>query len=197
MPCHENFPLNDVTDYLDLLFVRAKTFPWFLLKFNDQNAQNLGKFLMKIQNNLPVFCYMYVQFYYEFSCLNFSNFALCNHGHFIVCLFTLLCCKKIWELHMSGWHFKSVEAKMCHGCLSCSLLETCFLQHTPATKRARLRAYFAKALVRAYQAVKEGLPVYRAAREYAVPLTTLSNREDNRVSADCTKSGPEKIWAAY
>ena len=31
--------------------------------------------------------------------------------------------------------------------------------------------------MRAYQAVKEeGLPVYRAAREYAVPLTTLRDR---------------------
>ena len=48
--------------------------------------------------------------------------------------------------------------------------------------------------MRAYQAVKEeGLPVYRAAREYAVPRTTLRGRVDNRVSIDCTKSGPEKL----
>ena len=78
-------------------------------------------------------------------------------------------------------------------CLSCSLLETCFLQLTPATKRAIVRAYSPKALVRAYQAVKEGLPVYRAAREYTAPLSTLRDREDNRVSIDCTKSGSEKV----
>ena len=44
-----------------------------------------------------------------------------------------------------------------------------FLQLTPVTKRERLRAYSPKALVRVYQAVKEdGLPVHRAAQEYAV-----------------------------
>ena len=69
-----------------------------------------------------------------------------------------------------------------------------FLHLTQATKRARLRAYSPTALVRAYQAVKEeGTPVYRAAREYAVPLTTLRDRVDNRTSIDCTKSGPETL----
>lgn len=68
------------------------------------------------------------------------------------------------------------------------------LQLTPATKRARLRAYSPTGLIREYQAVKEeGLPVYRVAREYAVPLTTLKDRVDNRVFIDCTKSGPETL----
>ena len=39
----------------------------------------------------------------------------------------------------------------------------------------------------------EGLPVYRAAKEFKVPLTTLRDRVDNRVSIDCTKTGPEPL----
>ena len=39
----------------------------------------------------------------------------------------------------------------------------------------------------------EGLPVYRAAKEFKVPLTTLRGRVDNRVSIDCTKTGAEPL----
>ena len=39
----------------------------------------------------------------------------------------------------------------------------------------------------------KGLPVYRAAKEFKVPLTTLRDRVDNRVSIDCTKTGPEPL----
>ena len=49
--CHEDFPLNDVTVYLDYLFDRAIDFPIFLLKFVDQNAQNQGKLLVIIKHN--------------------------------------------------------------------------------------------------------------------------------------------------
>ena len=69
-----------------------------------------------------------------------------------------------------------------------------FLQLTPATKRAKFRAYSPTALVRAYQAFKEdGVPVHRAARKYAVPQSTLKDRVNNRISIDCTKSGPETL----
>ena len=68
------------------------------------------------------------------------------------------------------------------------------LQLTPAVGRAKRRCYSPSALVRAYNAVKEnGVPVYRAAREYAVPLTTLRDGVDNRVSVDCVKPGPEPV----
>ena len=51
-----------------------------------------------------------------------------------------------------------------------------FKQLTPATKRARLRAYSPTALVRDFRAVKEdGLPVHRAAREYGVPQSMLKD----------------------
>ena len=67
-------------------------------------------------------------------------------------------------------------------------------QLTPAVGRAKRKCYSPSALVRAYKAVKEnGVPVYRAAREHAVPLTTLRDRVDNRVSVDCTKPGPEPV----
>ena len=67
-------------------------------------------------------------------------------------------------------------------------------QLTPASQRAKRRCYSPSALVRAYQAVKEyGVPVYRAAREHAVPLTTLRDRVDNRVNVDCVKNGPEPV----
>ena len=39
----------------------------------------------------------------------------------------------------------------------------------------------------------EGLRVYRAAKEFKVPLTTLRGRVDNRLSIDCTKTGPEPL----
>ena len=39
----------------------------------------------------------------------------------------------------------------------------------------------------------EGLPIFRAAKEFKVPLTTLRDRVDNRVSIDCTKTGPEPL----
>lgn len=68
------------------------------------------------------------------------------------------------------------------------------LQLAPAVGRAKGRCYSPSALVRAYNAVKEnGIPVYRATREYAVPLTTLRDRVDNRVSVDCVKPGPEPV----
>ena len=35
--------------------------------------------------------------------------------------------------------------------------------------------------------------MFRAAREYSVPLTTLKDRVDNRLSFDCTKPGPEPV----
>ena len=51
-----------------------------------------------------------------------------------------------------------------------------FKQLTPATKRARLRAYSPTALVRDFRAVKEdGLLVYRAAREYGVPQSMFKD----------------------
>ena len=47
-------------------------------------------------------------------------------------------------------------------------------------------------LVRAHQAVKEdGIAVYRASRQYAVPLTAL--RVNCRVSVDCTRFDPKHI----
>ena len=49
--CRDDFPLNDVTVYLDLLFDRAIDFPIFLLKFVNQNAQNQGKLLAIIKHN--------------------------------------------------------------------------------------------------------------------------------------------------
>ena len=39
----------------------------------------------------------------------------------------------------------------------------------------------------------EGLPINRAAEELKVPLTTLRDRVDNRVSIDCTKTSPEPL----
>ena len=39
----------------------------------------------------------------------------------------------------------------------------------------------------------EGLPVYRAEKEFKVPLTTLRDRVDTRVSIDCTETGPEPL----
>ena len=59
-------------------------------------------------------------------------------------------------------------------------------------KQARRRSYSPSELIRTYQAVKEdGVAVYRALRQYAVPLTTL--RVDCRISVDCTRCGPEHI----
>lgn len=76
----------------------------------------------------------------------------------------------------------------------CRMPFLCCLQLTPGAQRAKRRCYSPSALVNAYQAVKEkGVPVFRAAREYSVPLTTLRDRVDNRVSIDCTKPGPEPV----
>ena len=58
----------------------------------------------------------------------------------------------------------------------------------------RKRSYSTTNLTKANQAVKdEGLPVYRAAKEFKVPLTILRDRVDNRVSIDCTKTDPEPL----
>ena len=35
--------------------------------------------------------------------------------------------------------------------------------------------------------------MHRAAREYAVPRSTLKGKVNNRISIDCTKSGPETL----
>ena len=60
-----------------------------------------------------------------------------------------------------------------------------FFSAYPATKRAIIRFYSPTAFVRAYQAVKEDdLQVYHATREYAVPLATLKDRIDNRISIE-------------
>ena len=48
--CREDFPLNDVTVYLDLSFDRAIDFPIYLMKFVDQNAQIEGKLLVTIKH---------------------------------------------------------------------------------------------------------------------------------------------------
>ena len=40
---------------------------------------------------------------------------------------------------------------------------------------------------------EEGTPVYRASREYAVPLTTYRDKVDNRVYVACTKPGPATL----
>ena len=49
--CREDFPLNDVTVYLDLSFDSAIDFPICLMKFVDQNAQIQGKLLVIIKHN--------------------------------------------------------------------------------------------------------------------------------------------------
>ncbi|XP_062621365.1 uncharacterized protein LOC134282954 [Saccostrea cucullata] len=50
----------------------------------------------------------------------------------------------------------------------------------------------------AYQAVKQnGVPVYRAAKEYVVLLTTLRDCVDNRVDIDCIKTGPEPLLSQF
>ena len=49
--CRGDFPLNDVTVYLDLSFDRAIDFPIYLMKFVDQNAQIKGKLLVIIKHN--------------------------------------------------------------------------------------------------------------------------------------------------
>ncbi|XP_062586712.1 uncharacterized protein LOC134248318 [Saccostrea cucullata] len=67
-----------------------------------------------------------------------------------------------------------------------------------AVTNKRKRCYSPSALVRAYQAVKQdGVPVYRAAKEHAVPLTTLRDRVDNKVDIDCTKTGPEPLLSQF
>ena len=43
----------------------------------------------------------------------------------------------------------------------------------------------------------EGLPVYRAAKEFKVPLTSPRDSVDNRVSIDCTKTGPEPLLSQF
>lgn len=46
----------------------------------------------------------------------------------------------------------------------------------------------------AYKMVRdEGIPVYRAAEQFGVPLSTLRDMVDNRISVDCIKSGPEPV----
>ena len=49
--CLEDFPLNDVTFYLDLSFDRAFDFPIYLMKFVDKNGQIEGKLLVIIKHN--------------------------------------------------------------------------------------------------------------------------------------------------
>ena len=67
-------------------------------------------------------------------------------------------------------------------------------QLNPASQRVKRRCYSPSALFRAYQAVKgDGVPVYRAAREHDVPLSTLRDRVDSRVNVDCVKNGREPV----
>ena len=41
--------------------------------------------------------------------------------------------------------------------------------------------------------MEDKVPVYRAAKLYGVPLTTLRDRVDNRISMDTTSSGPAPV----
>ena len=49
--CRQDFPLNDVTVYLDISFDSAIDFEIYLIKFVDQNAQIQGKLLVIIKHN--------------------------------------------------------------------------------------------------------------------------------------------------
>ncbi|GFO23521.1 Dde superfamily endonuclease cenp b [Plakobranchus ocellatus] len=58
------------------------------------------------------------------------------------------------------------------------------------------RLYAKEALLAAYKAVKDSnISVNAAAKQYGVPLTTLRDRVDGRISIDTTRSGPPLLLA--
>lgn len=70
-----------------------------------------------------------------------------------------------------------------------------YFQLTPISKRGKLRQYSPTQLTNAYNAcIEDDVPVYRAAKYYNVPLTTLRDRVDNRISVDTTSSGPSPLF---
>ena len=73
-----------------------------------------------------------------------------------------------------------------------------FFQINPNPRKISYRTYSPTKLTNAYKAVQEdGMSVRKAATLYGIPLTTLRDRVDKRVSVDTTKSGPEPIFSAF
>lgn len=54
--------------------------------------------------------------------------------------------------------------------------------------------YSSKALDNAFQAIKEGMSVHDAAKQYQVPLTTLRDRVDRQISIDVVSSKPPPLF---
>ena len=70
-----------------------------------------------------------------------------------------------------------------------------YFQLTPVCKRGKLRQFSPTQLTNAYKAcIEDKVPVYQAARLYSVPLTTLRDFVDNRISIDTTSSGPSPLF---
>ena len=70
-----------------------------------------------------------------------------------------------------------------------------YCQLTPVCKRGKLRQYSPTQLTNAYKAyIEDKVPVYWAAGLYSVPLTTLRDRVDSRISIGTTSSGPSPLF---
>ena len=70
-----------------------------------------------------------------------------------------------------------------------------YFQLTPVSKRGKLQQYSPTQLMNAYKAcIEDKVPVYRAAKYYNVPLTTLDDQADNRISVDTISLGPFPLF---
>lgn len=63
-----------------------------------------------------------------------------------------------------------------------------------STQRGSYKNYRSKALENAFQAIKEALSVHGAAKQFQVPLTTLRDRVDGRISIDVVSSKPPPLF---
>lgn len=54
--------------------------------------------------------------------------------------------------------------------------------------------YSSKALDNAFQAIKEGMSVHGAAKQFQVPLTTLRDRVDGQISIDVVSLKPPPLF---
>ncbi|KAJ8301133.1 hypothetical protein KUTeg_020120 [Tegillarca granosa] len=75
-------------------------------------------------------------------------------------------------------------------------LTTSYLQNFAHNIKREYRAYSPSKLNNAYISVIENnTPAYRAARQFGVPLTTLRDRVDGRVSIDTVRSGANPLFS--
>lgn len=54
--------------------------------------------------------------------------------------------------------------------------------------------YSSKALDNAFRAIKEGMSVHGAAKQFQVPLTTLRDRVDGQISIDVVSLKPPPLF---